>query len=876
MIPPPLVEGMCLGRYRLVRLLGRGGMGEVWEGRDERLERQVAVKVLPLALAADPAAEKRFRREAVALARLLHPNIVTLFDVGSADPGVGVEYPFIVMELVAGRSLSERLAEGRLPVGECVELFEQIARALAAAHATGVVHRDLKPANVMIGSDGQVKVLDFGLARLLEPAGDVREDSLTGTGVVLGSYHYMAPEQARGEHATPAADVFSLGVMLYEALTGLKPFEGSTPVSVLHGIVAGRHAPIEEVAAGLPDTVTAVVRRCMEADPRRRYPDGRALAADLRAARGALPAETMLPTERVSLRPALAVRRLRRARWVRAATVALVGVAVGALAAFLLARSGWELLRPDPGRWKARVVLQTAGQLREPAWHPDGRSLLVERHIGDVAEILSQGLDGSEPRVLARREGGEFLARPSLSGDGRLLAYAVLSETEHRVEVIPATGGPPLAVIPAADRPVWFGSSRVVFSRATGELSRLWSFEVATGAVEPVELRPADTSWWYAQPRPGGGFAALGGQDDVHGRIVVVPAGGRDGQEWTGESRVEGFSWAPSGRSLVAIVERRLVRVTPDGAQPLTPPGDNLVEPAFSPDGDRLALARNQAQTDLLAVDPATGTADCLLCSVTGAGWGSVAPDGAVAYRRMVGPLRSVFLRDPGGQERRLIPVEENGSCPAFSPDGRRVVYLVRGGDGRERLQVVARDGGQPVVLAEDVASSEFPAWSPDGRFVAYAAGDPPRVWVVSGGGGTPRLITPERGDYPSWSRDGNSVGYVVWTDDEDPAQGAWIVAAGGGAPRKVSPAPTPLIWAADGRAVFQLQRDGFALRVHRAAPGEWRWSAGPRVALGHPAEPHAEHLPITVDLASGRLVVIRRVNTGELVVFEGVQRERW
>jgi len=200
----------------------------------------------------------------------------------------------------------------------------------------------------------------------------------------------------------------------------------------------------------------------------------------------------------------------------------------------------------------------------------------------------------------------------------------------------------------------------------------------------------------------------------------------------------------------------------------------------------------------------------------------------------------------------------------------------VRGGDGREKLQVIARGGGQPVVLAEDVASSEFPAWSLDGRFVAYAAGDPPRVWVVSGGGGTPRLLTPERGDYPSWSRDGNSVGYVVWTDDEDPAQGAWIVAAGGGAPRKVSPAPTPLVWAADGRAVFQLQRDGVALRVHRAVPGEWRWSAGPRVELGHPAEPHAEHLPITVDPASGHLVVIRRVNSGELVVFEGVQRERW
>ncbi len=232
-----ITEGMQVGRYRLVRRLATGGMGTVWIGRDETLAREVAVKLLPRIFVTDAAAEQRFRREARAMGRLQHPNVVSIYDVGSADPGYGEEIPFLVMELIRGESLDRIVKDGPLLPGRAARIGVQVARALGAAHRAGVVHRDLKPSNIMISAEGHAKVLDFGLARLVQAGGHSSEATLTVPGMVLGSCPYMAPEQALGRHVGAQADIFSFGTVLYEMVCGQRAFTGTTPVQVLQAVI---------------------------------------------------------------------------------------------------------------------------------------------------------------------------------------------------------------------------------------------------------------------------------------------------------------------------------------------------------------------------------------------------------------------------------------------------------------------------------------------------------------------------------------------------------------------------------------------------------------------------------------------------------------
>jgi serine/threonine-protein kinase len=279
--------GMQVGRYRLVERIAQGGMGSVWCARDERLERGVAVKLLPRLLAADPSAERRFSREARAMGRLQHPNVVSVYDVGSADPGSGEELPFLVMELIRGNSLDLMLEKGPLNPAQAVRIMEQVCRALSAAHRVGVIHRDLKPSNIMICDDDHVKVLDFGLARLNEQEGQTPEDTLTTPGMVLGSCPYMAPEQALGQRVGPQSDIFSCGSVLYEALSGKRAFDGETPMRVLQAVVKCDYTPLDQLMPDLPAGLVKVVERCLHSEHSQRYPDCSELAREL-AAQGRL------------------------------------------------------------------------------------------------------------------------------------------------------------------------------------------------------------------------------------------------------------------------------------------------------------------------------------------------------------------------------------------------------------------------------------------------------------------------------------------------------------------------------------------------------------------------------------------------------------
>ncbi|MCP4898037.1 MAG: protein kinase [bacterium] len=872
-----LRPGTLVGRYRLLKRIARGGMGTVWVARDVRLERDVAVKVLPRMLVSDPSAQRRFEREARAMARLSHANVVSVLDVGTADPGTGEELPFLVMELIRGRSLDLEFKDGPMDPIRTISLIRQVARALGAAHSAGVIHRDLKPSNIMVDQQDNIIVLDFGLARLGQREGGSPEESLTTPGMVLGSCPYMAPEQALGQEVLPASDIFSCGSVMYEALGGQRAFEGETPMHVLQAVVKCQFRPLEEIEPYTPPELLAVVERCLKREPAKRYADGDQLADDLsRLAADVSTTATRTPTVRLGPSPVKAVRekqRRRLAQWTAVSLALLVGGAVGGM---LLGRLDKESLRPDPGAWSVRELLRSPGVLNDPAWDSAGERLITVWSPPGRAQVLVVDATTGERRVVADAEAGETFVWPSFSPDDRAVVMSVLIGGGQSLRIVPATGGPVVHEITNAIHGTWMERQKVVFSRSEEPAAGLWLSDLESLSETRVLPGEAGRGWWTAAARPRGGVALLGGNIDVRSGLYV----GRDleppFEEWLAPGRsVSGFSWAPSGRSLLAAVDGALVQLSSDGPRQLLPTLQSLRDPVISPDGKSIAVVRRDHGVDLIAVDPDGGSWSCLNCNVPGSYWGSVAADGVVAYRLISLGQGSLYLRD-GDDEARLSQVGEDSSCPSFSPDGIRIAYLAASEESGTELRVVSRTGGDAVTLATGVEAREYPSWSPDGRSLTYAAGEPLSVWVVSALGGTPRLLTPQGGDYPYWSPDGKWIAYVVWTDESDPLQGAWVVPAEGGEPRKIGDQPTRLVWSNENGRLWQLRREGNLIELWQCTVGEWRWRKRSTLDVGGAPASHFEFLPLTVHPVTGELVMNRSTVESALMILEGLDPARW
>ena len=315
-------------RYKLVSVLGRGGMGDVWLACDQRLQRDVAIKVLRPELAAEPRVRQRFEDEARAAAQLTHPNVVTVYDTGD-DNGT----PFIVMERLSGRTLADVVSEGSVSLEQAGRWADEILAAVAAAHGAGVLHRDIKPGNVLLAADGSVKVADFGIAKIADDL------DATTTGVVLGTPAYLAPERLAGHPATPASDIFGVGVVLYELLSGHCPFPGDNPLAIAHAIQQGEIVPLRQRRPEVAPAMAAALERAMSVDPDDRFSSAAAMAAAVRPVVAPAPpaavAETVaLPVQPMQATTALPILVARRSRapyaWI-AVIVALVVLGVGVL-----------------------------------------------------------------------------------------------------------------------------------------------------------------------------------------------------------------------------------------------------------------------------------------------------------------------------------------------------------------------------------------------------------------------------------------------------------------------------------------------------------------------------------------------------------------
>jgi eukaryotic-like serine/threonine-protein kinase len=734
-----MLAGTRLGPYQIGDPLGAGGMGEVYRATDTRLKRQVAIKILPAALSADPDRLARFQREAEVLASLNHPNIAAVYGLEEAD---GVKA--LVMELVEGPTLADRVAQGPIPVDETLPIAKQIAAALEAAHERGIIHRDLKPANIKVRDDGTVKVLDFGLAKLTQPEGvGARDDpsqsptltspaAMTGMGMILGTAAYMSPEQARGRAVDKRTDVWAFGAVLYEMLTGARAFEGEDVTEVMASVV--KSTPNwAALPPDVPPQVVTLIQRCLEKDRNARIGDiavARFLLAD-HGTLGVVPA-----IQAAASAPAPRWRQI--APWVLAAGAA--GVLAGTSIGWLLPRRpavvspvthlqmsvmpADQLVGSEASVRPARTAMSIS---------PDGRLVVFSGTRGAVTQLFVRGLERNEATPI---QGTEGAVGPFFSPDGAWIGFWAGTTLKK----VPVNGGPSATIAEAPAGRRWtasWGEDGTIFFSSGREISR-----VSSAGGTPATLTTADATKneRHVLPHalPGGNallFTAVTSADWETANVVlrlldsgeqrVVVTGGADGQYVSTGHIV----YMKAGTLLAVPFHIR--------SQQVTGPPVTLIE------GVMQGLNAPNGEDN------------------TGAGQFTVSTSGTLLY--LLGGL-SPFLESSWVWVDRTsaaqpVPAGPTGPFlfPRLSPDGQKVAVNVRTEAGRTSdVWVYDLARRAPTRLTFDGRNS-WPVWSPDGKRLVYGAsttGATNLYAINADGSGKPeRLTTSEWQQVPSsWS----------------------------------------------------------------------------------------------------------------------------
>ena len=500
----PLEPGTTLGPYSVTAKIGEGGMGAVYRARDTKLDRDVALKVLPEAFTSDPDRLARFEREAKVLASLNHPNIGAIH--GFEESG---DTKALVLELVEGPTLADRIAEGPIPIDDALPIAKQIAEALEAAHEQGVIHRDLKPANVKVKADGTVKVLDFGLAKAFQPGGSSDPSdsptitaSATASGVIMGTAAYMSPEQARGKPVDKRSDIWAFGAVLYEMLSGHRPFEGRDVSEVL-GAVLRLEPDWDALPGDAPPRVSTLVRRCIEKEPKQRLHD----MADVRLAmEGAFETRVSTRDEPIAV-PQLQI-------WQRPIplTVAVLGLVI------LTGLGVWSAMRPtDPPAPPVRHFALDIGPASPlpgpnlhamPAWSPDGTQLVYAANVAGTHQLYLRSLDDLEARPI---DGTEGAYTPFFSPDGEWVGFFTVSDQgSSELKRVALRGGTPLTLcecfVPLGA--TWLADGTIIVSHAEGGAPgppTLHRIPEAGGTPEPLATLNAENgevahAWPHAMP----------------------------------------------------------------------------------------------------------------------------------------------------------------------------------------------------------------------------------------------------------------------------------------------------------------------------------------------------------------------------------------
>ena len=772
--------GTQLGPYRIVAPLGAGGMGQVFVALDTKLDRKVAVKVIPPGMVGDPSLALRFEREAKALAALNHPNILSIHDFGME----GDTY-YSVTELLEGETLRSRLASGPLDTASALRVAREIAEGLSAAHAKGVVHRDLKPANVFLTEGGRVKILDFGLARhepatlgIDEPLSEATtRDRSTRPGTILGTVGYMSPEQARGQPTDARTDIFALGVILYEMLTGARPFAGNSDVDVLAAILREPPTPFSRKGLQVSAEVERLTLRCLEKDPASRFQSAGEVAVALEGASS------------YSSRPGTFFPRLRRSLWPSLGLMATAGgiLLLAAAALWLWGRaSGSRLPVFLPGQITFAPDLESS-----PAVSPDGSAIayvaqediwVTDRRGGPPLRLTTNGLSNDHP---------------TWSPDGSALLYDSKKGGRTDVFRVSRFGGAPSLVVPDAAEPAVSPDGKTVaFSRSRGgEDPRIWlaPLEDPTNARQLTGQN--DGVWAHGHPSwsPDGRTLCYNDQND----LWIIPAQGGRASRLTADDIPDcNPVWSQDGRHIYFQSLREsgwAIWRIPSGGGPMqrvTLGTDLEQSPSLSGDGKRLAYATAGRWTCSL-VNRATHDR---VIAATGSftGESSLSPDGAwLAYTwDRGGPINvwRVPLKEgrPSGEPERMTDQRGNCSNTAWSPDGRWIAYqrLFR---GQRHIWVVPTQGGVPSPFTDGATGEFSPEWSPDGRQLAFISdlGGQEAIYAApfedGRRTGPPRPIAggvPNIGVF-GWSPDGSRVAFMA---DDGTGKDVWCEEVGSAA----------------------------------------------------------------------------------------------
>jgi Tol biopolymer transport system component len=821
-----LSAGTRLGPYELLSLLGRGGMGEVYKARDTRLDRVVALKILPPAAALKPGMERRFIQEARAASSLNHPNIVHIYDVGE-DNGTR----FIAMEYVAGVTLQKKIGRG-LGLSELLDYAIDMASALARAHAVGIVHRDLKPSNVMITTEGVAKILDFGVAKLLYSADDPEMltqtaiASRTGENLPVGSVAYMSPEQAECRAVDARSDIFSFGAVVYEMATGSRAFPGDSTASTLASVLREEPVPIATIRDGLPADLQRVVLRCLRKDPARRFQHmddvGVALHElneEIDVARAPSPAAVSARGDALpsSGDPAPFASTRSRTMLIGVAPVVVVGVVIAA---------AWFSRSPDIGT-AARLSISAPGQLTPQtsvAISPDGRRVaFVSTDPSGRSMLWIRELDSLKPRVLA---GTEDAAHPFWSPDGSALGFLGGGKLK-RVDV--GGGGVlTLADVTARFGGSWSSNGKILFVPRVGELATV----SATGGRVTTVLAWHEALWPFFLP-DGRHFLFQGrsGRDEPRG----VHVGSLDSKK-TARLLTTDFKAAYADPGYVIFVRDEALLAQPFDAVRLQLSG----EPTVIAEGIWVARAAAQAS---FSVSPAR-----VLSYVNASLWNSqltwvdragrsigsfgkpdryfdqvpqIAPGGSrLAIAR--GPFgdEDIWVMNLTGAGAARLTFDAGTSEPAWSSDGRRVLFQSRRGANGLGLYLKDSDGAGSEVAVDVVGGvGHLWDWSRDGRFIVYARiGDQGAadLWVLPLAGDRKPFPFAQSAFHKTQAQispNGRWIAYTSYESGRDevyvqsfPAPGSrrQISAAGGVQPR----------WRRDGAELFYLASDQTLMAV--------------------------------------------------------------
>lgn len=870
-LPPNAREGDRIGPYEIGSIIASGGMGDVYRARDTTLGRDVALKLLPDAFLTDPDRVARFRREARTLASLNHPHIATIHGLEDVD-GVWA----LVLELIPGPTLADRIAAGPLPIDQVLHIAHQLVDALDAAHQAGIVHRDLKPANVKLREDGIVKVLDFGLAKAIEPSRPSSNEAKSGqhvathVGVVLGTAGYMSPEQAHGDAVDKRTDIWAFGCVLFEMLTGRKPFGAATNGAAPRDL---RHDPDWD---GLPPALRRLLRRCLEPDRARRLADIADARFDLTDAATADDGVVVTPRSE---------RHGHAAAWWLAATSLIAAVWFAAVPPSARPERDTRVVRSSimlPG------AISLAGAV---AVSPDGRSLAFAAEAPDGRrQLWVRPLDSVTARPVA---GTANAITPFWSPDSNWLAFV----QDGQLRKVAVAGGEPVTLCDGAFAGgAWSNHDVIVFTTTTFNLASVPASAGTPLALTRIDPQAAETlDVWPSFLSDGQHFIyvrrSIRDEPQVYLRALGAEAETLLPINATMAQVAGGFIWFVRGRTLMtqALDPERNVLT----GSPIAVTGDIRAADRGPAGPDTHLFSASSAGVVAFQTDPSPGfelvwydrRGQSLGTLGAPAGYADtvVSPDGTrvlVSMRRGSTTAHDLWVYDVGrGVGSRItfddVRVLHGG---VWSRDGMHVIYTA---EREGRLQILQRraDGaGTDTILLDDELDKEVASVSPDGRHLLYnvrRSGTPPTAWVLplEGGDGKPFPFSQPRAFFPQISPDGHWVAYM----SAESGRPEIYVAPFPGPGRQVRVSPgggLDPVWDADGREIVyvgggsvvsaELTVEPDTIRVAAITPLFPHVKAGPRKQ--HDVSPDGRILAVTRNAAAGAIPLTLVVNWPELV----------